>query len=565
MIYENNLINTIKKARQNINKKYNCTISQFNSIILKNLIYNINCHIVSVFKDYMIYDYIDEYLRRFYLINESNQRIPKFSQYYKNYIEFFCKPIIKNLKLNEILLDYFEKKAEYYYKKNYGADKLEEAIKGCENSSNNEDEEDNKIKVGIIFSNSIKKNIDNGTILTNTNNTTINLLSNEDTIELYTNNEEKSNDNTVRDIINEIYYKKQFFQRKKDSFRKLFQLLKNNKYKRSCNYKKLNIEKIHNIVKKNSLSNLNLNEIFKKNKNIYPSINNYLCKKTEKSTSKSKSHSKSKSIIIISNKSLSKSKNKNKLPIKNNKTRNINSNNNLKKNKTTINNHSKRKNINIYSTNSIHSITKSKEDFKLLKTQKLNKIINNLHLSYNHASFDNNSKKILITDHNLNKRKSPKNNIKPVTKIQKNLKYNNYFISKSRNNNNNGYMSQQILNLLTDSNKNYLRKKNYTNSNLNININSNNHYNSLNKNKHLKEYLNKKISHNENVSMNIRNNLKYLRKNINYKSIIPSFSQVNEKLITSYHAKNSNKLIKNNRPFSNVLKKYNSKSKSKEK
>ena len=558
MIYENHLLNTIKKTREKINKKYNCTISQFNSIILKKLLYNINCHIVSVFKDYMIYDYIDEYLRRFYLLNESSQRLPKFSQYYKNYIDFFCKPMIKNLKLNEILQEHFEKKAEYYYKKNYGADKLEEAIKGC-NSSNNEEEEDNKIKVGTIFSNSIKKNIDNGTILTNTNNTTINLLSNEDTIELYTNNEEKSNDNTVRDIINEIYYKKDFFQRKKDSFRKLFQLLKNNK-KKSCNYKKLKIETIHNIVKKNSLSNLNLNDIFKKNKNIYPSINNYLCKKIEKSNSKSKSHSRSKS-NIISNKSLSKSKNKNKLPVKNNKTRNLNSNTNLKKNKTTINNNSKRKNLNIYSTNSIHSITKSKEDLKLLKTQNLNKLLNNLYLSYNHASFDNNSKKILNTEHNLNKRKSPNNNIKPVTKIQKHLKFNNYFISKSRNNNN-GYMSQQILNLLTDSNHNYLRKKNYTNSNLNIN--SNNHKNSLNKNKHLKDYLNKKISHNENVSMNIRNNLKYLS-NINYKSIIPSFSQVNEKLITSYQSKNSNKLIRKNRPFSNVLKKYKSKSKSKEK
>ena len=64
--------------------------------------------------------------------------------------------------------------------------------------------------------------------------------------------------------------------------------------------------------------------------------------------------------------------------------------------------------------------------------------------------------------------------------------------------------------------------------------------------------------------MNIRNNLKYLS-NINYKSIIPSFSQVNEKLITSYHSKNSNKFIRKNRPFSNVLKKYKSKSKSKEK
>ncbi len=560
MIYDNNLINTIKKTREIIIKKYNCTISEFNLIILKKLLYNINCHIVSVFKDYMIYDYIDEYLRRFYLLNESIQRLPKFSKYYKNYIDFFCKPMIKNLKLNEILQEHFEKKAEYYYKKNYGADKLEEAIKGC-NSSNNEEEEENKIKVGTIFSNSIKKNIDNGTILTNTNNTTINLLSNEDTIELYTNNEEQSNDNTIRDIINEIYNKNDFFQRKKDSFRKLFQLLKNNKYKKNCNYKKLNIETIHNIVKKNSLSNLNLNEIVKKNKNIYPSINNYLCKKTAKSTSKSKSHSKSKS-NIISNKSLSKSKNNNRLPIKNNKTRNIDSNTILKKNKTTINNHSKRKNINIYSTNSIHSITKSKEDLKLLKTQNLNKLLNNLYLSYNHASFDNNSKKILITEQTLNKRKSPNNNnIKPVTKIQKTLKFNNYFISKSRNNNN-GYMSQQLLNLLTDSNHNYLRKKNYTNSNLNIN--SNNHKNSLNKNKHLKESLNKKISHNENVSMNIRNNLKYLS-NINYKSIIPSFSQVNEKLITSYQSKNTNKLIRKNRPFSNVLKKYKSKSKSKEK
>ena len=103
MIYDNNLINTIKKTREIIIKKYNCTISEFNLIILKKLLYNINCHIVSVFKDYMIYDYIDEYLRRFYLLNESIQRLPKFSKYYKNYIDFFCKPMIKNLKLNEIL------------------------------------------------------------------------------------------------------------------------------------------------------------------------------------------------------------------------------------------------------------------------------------------------------------------------------------------------------------------------------------------------------------------------------------------------------------------------------
>ena len=124
-------------------------------------------------------------------------------------------------------------------------------------------------------------------------------------------------------------------------------------------------------------------------------------------------------------------------------------------------------------------------------------------------------------------------------------------------------MSQQIFNFLNDGSHNNLRKKNQTNSNLNLNNNNKN----IHKAKNLKEYLNKKINHNENVSMNIRNNLNHLSRNSNFRSIIPSFSQINDKLITSYHSKNSitNKLTKKNRPFSNILKKNKIKSKSKEK
>lgn len=109
--------------------------------------------------------------------------------------------------MNDILQDYGEKRAELFYKQNYGQDKLDEAIKEYNSF---EESEENKIEVGTIFSNSIKNNIDNGTILittSNTNNTTINLCPNEETIELYSNKEEKSNDNTVRDIIDEIYNK----------------------------------------------------------------------------------------------------------------------------------------------------------------------------------------------------------------------------------------------------------------------------------------------------------------------------------------------------------------------
>jgi hypothetical protein len=39
------------------------------------LIFNKNAHLVALFKDYMIIDYIDEFLKRFYLRNESLERI----------------------------------------------------------------------------------------------------------------------------------------------------------------------------------------------------------------------------------------------------------------------------------------------------------------------------------------------------------------------------------------------------------------------------------------------------------------------------------------------------------
>jgi hypothetical protein len=114
-----NLIkNLYKRAKYKLYEKYNCLNEKYESIILKHLLNNENTHLVSVFKDYMILDYKEEFLRRYYSLYECSQRIPEFSIYYHNYLLFFCKPTISNLKLNDILLDYEEKKAEIYYKKN---------------------------------------------------------------------------------------------------------------------------------------------------------------------------------------------------------------------------------------------------------------------------------------------------------------------------------------------------------------------------------------------------------------------------------------------------------------
>ena len=62
-----------------IQKKYNCTPKQYNSYIVDYLLNNADCHLVSIFKEKMLIDYIDEFLRRQYNINECNERLPKFS------------------------------------------------------------------------------------------------------------------------------------------------------------------------------------------------------------------------------------------------------------------------------------------------------------------------------------------------------------------------------------------------------------------------------------------------------------------------------------------------------
>ena len=47
--------------------------------------YNENRHIVSVFKDYLIFDDFSEYLKRYYREPESCERLPKVYEFYEKY------------------------------------------------------------------------------------------------------------------------------------------------------------------------------------------------------------------------------------------------------------------------------------------------------------------------------------------------------------------------------------------------------------------------------------------------------------------------------------------------
>jgi cytoskeletal protein RodZ len=99
---------------------------------MENLIFNKNSHLVTVFKDYMIWDYYDEFCKRFYYKKESTQRVPKFSIFYKNYLKFFCIPTLKDQTPNEMIHTCSEKKAELFYKENYQRKKKDNSeLKDC--------------------------------------------------------------------------------------------------------------------------------------------------------------------------------------------------------------------------------------------------------------------------------------------------------------------------------------------------------------------------------------------------------------------------------------------------
>ena len=513
------LSSNMKKLRKYLYNKYNCTNEKYNYKILKKLIYNINCRIVCNFKDHMLYGYVEEYLRRYYKINEIKVRLPKFFNFYNKYLQFFCKPIIHELKINKLLLNHYESKAEFYYKDHYDNKNLKD-----EKNENNKEENEFNGKIFVqqtIFSNSIKKKID-----FTTNNNTLNLSFDDDE---FINKNESSN-STVREIIDGFYKKIKQKTVKKDKFSKILNNRTNNinKSKQSY-YKKINKEKIHNIVKKGiiSISIMNNNKM----KEISPFVYNYRNIKKEKSDSKS--HSKSKSNIIY-NKSISQSKKK--LPIGNKMI--------LKKSR----------NISSFNT--------------LTKTQNVEKIFSTLQ-GYENNGF---SKKILVTESDNRKYNKSQNKInktyKPVTKIQKkNLKHNPFIYTKNTISTNyikNGSMTHNLLNLIFDISNNNLKRKNHQYTHTNIDINFNHNINNSKKqksNKLSKEYVNRKIKHNENVSINIKNNLNHLSRNQNNKKI--------DKGISSYHSKCSTGVNLNinlgNKIYSSSLNKNKIKTKSKEK
>ncbi len=526
---------TFQRAHIRLYKKYNCLNEKYELIIVKHLLNNANTHLVSVFKDHMIMDYKEEFLRRYYNLYECTQRIPEFSIYYHNYLLFFCKPIISNLILNDILLDFEEKKAELYYKKNFVNGN--EDIELLDNSNSKEFSYND-----TIFNKSIKESIDKAK-LTSENNTN-NIINNDsvNTIiltydslrnELIDNSrKEKSEDNTLSEIINQFYNKriKKVVNKRNNKF------IKRNDSKKDSTktlLNKISKEKLENYFKKGILSNPNINTIMKqKQKRLSsPTINNYKYKPKTKTISRNKNNTSHKTNSLSKAKTtLTASKSLIKSPTIT-KSRNLrNGLSSLSKINTNNTNISNKTNT-IYKSTTTFNISHSKQNINLVKTQNVERIIQKYHFSNN----GNNrmSKKIYAAE------LSCSNYNKPVSKIQKFKKTVPKLNKKISKNNVNGELVNMGLSLLVDGNSTLKKGVHYTSSNINISNNINNNYKNT---MYIKDGLNNKIKNNEN--QNSKSNIKKNSRNLNNNN---SVSKTNEKIISSYNnksVKNYNSLMK---------------------
>ncbi len=140
IIYKNLISSNLQK--HNI-KKNNYDIMKINDLIDSKL-----THFIATFKDYLINDYIDEFLNRFYKRNESKSCLSNFANYYINYFQFFSKPTFSNFFANKIITYYNQEKAEIFYNKNYG------------NIEKEKKKENNKEITKIIFNTLVKESID---------------------------------------------------------------------------------------------------------------------------------------------------------------------------------------------------------------------------------------------------------------------------------------------------------------------------------------------------------------------------------------------------------------------
>ena len=114
------------------------------------------CHYVADFNERILsMCQLRDFLKRYYTIEETKERIPKYVSYYKNYLTFFCRPIFVSYITNKKMVRHMEKVAQVFYNENYAEEEKDEKEKSRKKEKNI-----------VIFNKKIKKDGDIYTVVT---------------------------------------------------------------------------------------------------------------------------------------------------------------------------------------------------------------------------------------------------------------------------------------------------------------------------------------------------------------------------------------------------------------
>ena len=100
-------------ARKKLIKRYEKPLSFHNIKIINDIIYNEKTHFVELFKENLIFEDINEFLRRFYSISEIYQKLKKILVFYEKFSKIYAnytilpesKYMYKNIKRKQKMID----------------------------------------------------------------------------------------------------------------------------------------------------------------------------------------------------------------------------------------------------------------------------------------------------------------------------------------------------------------------------------------------------------------------------------------------------------------------------
>ena len=152
-----------KYFHKKLSIKYNVLPKEYILIQIENYIKAKYCHSLAKFKEDLLFNYEQEFLNKYYSKKDSNRKLPLFSEFYKTYLAFFCRPTLSELNLNELIEEMVERKAKAFYQENYKEEK--------------EEKKNSKIIINtIFFTNKVRKDISRKNTLTDLSKTTIDFM-----------------------------------------------------------------------------------------------------------------------------------------------------------------------------------------------------------------------------------------------------------------------------------------------------------------------------------------------------------------------------------------------------